>query len=464
MIRSKFSYSDVLKDPSLEPLLPMWAHELSVCSKVPGGARPEPTSAVDFYDDLFGDYLEEHKDSPVDYKSGEYGAILVEVGTDNCHRYTITRGQSTLYEKIDSSDDFCIMSPISYAGKARKGKNARELFALVIELDSLTPDAIDRYIWEGLYRASAKDYLVPTYIVCSGTGIHLYWCFERPIPLYQRVYEQMTKIKRFLVPFVWNEKTSSRDVQVEPIVQPFRVVGSKTKSGKITVAFKTGGKYTIETWNRFFPKELQLNVYRKSTCSLAEAKEKFPVWYNGRIEKGLPRKHYQRNPAIYYDWLKKILDYARPGHRYFCLENLASLACQTDISEEQLLSDCKKLQAAFNKRDSNLFTDKDVECALKTFYDKEQNAWRRTVEFVSARCAIPLTRARRNKRPQAEHLKISRYILELKNPNGEWRKKPRTKPKQALVQEWRASHPGESQRACARDLGISRNTVSKHWG
>ena len=35
------------------------------------------------------------------------------------------------------TDDFCLMSPISYAGKSRKSSNARFMYALAIDLDGI---------------------------------------------------------------------------------------------------------------------------------------------------------------------------------------------------------------------------------------------------------------------------------------------------------------------------------------
>lgn len=60
--------------------LPLWANEIaekgyrSVC-------------AIDFYDDIFGDDLEESR-LPEDYRSGEYGGIAVErIPTNDSKKY-----------------------------------------------------------------------------------------------------------------------------------------------------------------------------------------------------------------------------------------------------------------------------------------------------------------------------------------------------------------------------------------
>jgi len=465
LIRSKFSYYDVLKDPSLSSLLPKWSHALYACTGSRGNpVSPIPVSAIDFYDDIFGEYLEEHKANPDEYLSGQYGGILVEVGKNRVHRSTITRGQAELYDRIDRSEDFCLMSPISYAGRARSGKNARQLFALVVEIDHLTDTAIQSDLWESCYWGG--KYLTPTYVVCSGTGVHCYWVFDKPLPLYPHVYEQLSRQKKHITFYMWNRKTSKlSDIQYEPVTQGFRVVGSKTKDDTICIAFKTGKKYSLDEWNLHFKEDMRIKLQYHSTMRLSEAKEMYPEWYARRIEKKLPQGHFQRNRAIYDYWLDMTTNFARMGHRYFCVENLCALALQCDISEAELTSDIKTIQNHFNSRSGDLpFTTADILCALQTYYSKQPSAWRRRVEFVSTRCGIPLIPAKRNGRSQYQHLQIARYIRDLKYPDGNWRKKEHKKPKEKMIHEWKASHPGESQRACAKDLGISRNTVSKYWG
>ena len=51
-------------------------------------------------------------------------------------RYTVTDDLEVIDELV-SGNDFCIMSPVSYVGKSRKSKNARHLYALVIDLDGV---------------------------------------------------------------------------------------------------------------------------------------------------------------------------------------------------------------------------------------------------------------------------------------------------------------------------------------
>ena len=63
-----------------------------------------------------------------EYTDGKYNAIAVAVGEDTSQnkpkakRYTVTDELGKI-DLLTASDDFCIMSPISYAGKSRKSEN-----------------------------------------------------------------------------------------------------------------------------------------------------------------------------------------------------------------------------------------------------------------------------------------------------------------------------------------------------
>ena len=68
--------------------------------------------------------------------------------------------------------DFTIMSPISYFGLRRCGKNARYLYALVFDLDGVgMPQLRDT-----LHQMNKDILPQATFVVNSGTGLHLFMC------------------------------------------------------------------------------------------------------------------------------------------------------------------------------------------------------------------------------------------------------------------------------------------------
>lgn len=447
--------------------LPAWASELSS-----RGFRG--VSALDFYDDIFGEDLEE-KRMPEDYRTGEYGGIAVEqkivIGADgkekkHARRITVTEGKEELYDLIEYSENFCMIAPMSYAGKSRNNKNARYMYALCIEIDGIiSGGGITEliYSWERPVARTPK----PTYIVCSGNGLHLYYVFERPIPMFRNIFESFTKAKRFWTRRLWSSYVTYlyKKPQYESLNQPFRCVGSVAKSGKAyAMAFEIGEKVTIESLNETLPDDLKLDIIYKSNTTLAKAKELYPEWYQRRIIEGKGRGHWNRHEGIYNNWIMKMYEEAEEGHRYNCLENLCSLAVQCQIEPERVEADCRKMARhleSLTTDEKNHFTEYDILCALRTYHTADEGAYRRKLEYISDKTGIPLQRAKRNGRTQADHLKRARAVRDVDYEN--WREGNGRKPKKELVKEWRENHPDGTKAECIRNTGLTKPTVYKWW-
>lgn len=492
---SKLTYEEYVCSPDVYGTdIPQWAAEIAERGCV-------GVSAIDFYDDIFGEDLEEER-LPEDYVTGEYAGIAIERvkrldangqavvnerGREvyNGRRVTITKGNQELYDLIEQSDNFCILAPISYAGRMRTNKNARFMYAFCIEVDDINPHGgLSElfYSWERDLQPVPK----PTYIVCSGNGLHLYYVFERPIPLWRNIFESFTEAKKYLTPRLWTRyiTTSYQQIQYGSVNQPFRCVGTRTKSGGYTLAFEVGGKVTIEYLNKFLPADKQLDCVYKSYCSLEEAKKRYPSWYKRRIEKGQPRGHWKRYEPIYHNWKEKILNGAIVGKRYNCLENLCSLAVQCNIAPEQVEKDCREVAEYFERltiEESNHFTEYDIICALRTYHTATDQAYRRKIEFISRKTGIPLEPNPRNGRSQMEHLRAE-YLINSKgrpeiNPcrknrelslahmreNGEILGRPKGSDKRGVVQKWRSRHPDGTKAQCIKDTKLSKPTVYKWW-
>ncbi len=74
-------------------------------------------------------------------------------------------------------------------------------------------------------------------------------------------------------------------------------------------------------------------ILRKSTMSLAEAKAKYPDWYERRIVKGERRGRWTVKRDLYDWWLRRIRDEIRVGHRYHGIMTLAVYAKKCGIEE-----------------------------------------------------------------------------------------------------------------------------------
>lgn len=161
----------------------------------------------DFYRDIFPVGVLQCKGKDY-YGDRKYNGIIVEVtdeklnsGKPKVLRYTLTDDLEKLDEVV-SRDNFCLMSPISYAGKTRDSSMARELYALAFDLDGIQTRIKDGEEWPyGLANFFHQvDHMMimpkPTYVVSSGTGVHLYYVFERPVPMFENIVEQIEILKK----------------------------------------------------------------------------------------------------------------------------------------------------------------------------------------------------------------------------------------------------------------------------
>lgn len=430
-------------------------------------------SPMDFYRELFpsGELAQRGQ-----YETGKYCGIAVRLADDRPYRYSITDDLGKLSELIES-DDFCLMSPVSYAGKTQKQSMARWLYAVTLDLDAPitrpnkagNPTGISEFFYEqgnGLFP-------MPTFIVSSGTGLHLYYMLERPVALFPNVIRQLSNLRHDLILRVWNRYISelSESPQFESVTQGFRIVGTVTKTGDRVRAYRTGERVTIDELNGYvFDDANKVTEFRyKSPHTLEEAKELYPDWYEKRIAQGMPRGRWQVNRALY-DWWKRQAHRSAYGHRYYFITALAVYAIKCGISEEELTRDALELVPVLDQLDeSHPFTRADALKALDMYHCDYQTFPRRSIQAVTG---IQIPPNRRNYVSQSDHLEIARAIRDVKmkqrgrswtDGNSRKGRPNKSYPKREQVQAWRKANPGGRKIDCERELGISRPTVLKWW-
>ena len=405
-------------------------------------------------------------------EKGKYHAIAVELlpketeNKKNVRRYIVYDDLKEI-EQLLESDNFIIISPISYVGTSRKSENARYIYALAIDLDGITKEQniID------LFHQMKTEYYgkiflpTPTYIVSSGSGLHLYYQFEQPIPCFENIVKQLQKLKKDLTKKIWNGFVTSLEdnVQYESLFQGFRMCGGVTKSGGRTRAFEIGGKVSIEYLNDFVTDDRnKVTEYTyKSKLLLSEAKEKYPEWYEKRVVNKQPKGTWTTKKDLFYWWLDRLKKEAKVGHRYYCCMCLAVYAKKSGIEREELeeiaFSLVEPLESLTDNGD-NHFTREDILAALEMYND---NYIRFPIDSITKLTQIPIEKNKRNGRTQAEHLRRARALLEVDYPNGEWRYRQPTK-KQDII-DWRKNNPNGTKARCIRETGISDKTVAKYW-
>lgn len=406
------------------------------------------------------------------YEDGKYTAIACELSYSSSgnrkpkvKRYTITDDLKKIDELL-TSQNFIIMSPISYAGRRRTADNARFIYAMAIDLDGIEKEGNLRDL---LHQMQKVDYLpIPTYMVWSGTGLHLYYQFVKPVPCFRNITKQLAELKQALTRKIWNGYVTTLEdhVQIESLFQGFRLVGGTTKGGKRTRAFVTGEPVTIEYLNGFVQPEKQVTRFTyKSDLTLAEAKKKYPEWYERRIVEGKPRGTWTCKRDLYDWWKRRLVSEIKTGHRYYGVMVLAIYAKKCGIPYDELEDDAMGLVDVMERLtddESNHFTEADVLCALEMYND---NYFTFPIDAIEKFTDIRIERNKRNGRKQVLHLARMRALQAFDdNANGtNWRDGNGRKSKQAAVEDWQRRNPDKRKCDCARELGISRPTIDKYW-
>ena len=422
----------------------------------------------DFYRDVFPLGSLEEKGV---YEVGKYNAIAraIKVGDNKTKRYIVTDDLDVL-DKLVECDDFCIIRPISFIGKSAKSDNARFMYAMAIDLDGIKSkknfDFLIHQISNGHNMLSVVWGLPkPTYLVSSGTGIHLYYVFEKPIPLFKNVVKGLERLKKRLTWQAWTQGASvlSDNVQYESLFQGFRMVGTVTKNGGRCRAFKVGNKVTIEYLNKYVPEEYQVEtIVYQSKLTLKVAKELYPEWYKKRIINKQLRGSWVCKKDVYDWWIRTLKECATEGHRYWCIMTLCTYAKKCGVSREVLEKDAYGLIPFMNSLGS-AFTEDDVLHALQAYDDSYITYPIKTIE---ERTDIKIERNKRNGRKQKQHLERARAVQEIDYPNGEWRNqegRPKGSGKRNIVKEWRDNNPDGKKIDCERETGLSRHTILKWW-
>lgn len=422
----------------------------------------EEVSPKEFYRAIFPEGSFERAGHPEDEKAN---GIITVIENEKARNWIVFDDLAVIDEV--KGKEFAVMSPVAYSGRNRTAANARWLYGIAIDLDG-----VEMVQLRDVCHQMDND-IIPkcTYCINSGHGLHLYYLLEKPVPLYKHLQDKLREFKYELIAKIWNRFTSTyteRDqVQYQGIFQGFRMVGTQTKLGKRypVRAFEVGGRVTIEYLNDYLMDKSKAvtGFHYKSELSLAEAKKKYPEWYEKRIVKGEQRGRWHVKRDLYDWWLRKIQEGASVGHRYSCLCVLASYAVKCDIPEDELLTDALSLlpfMDGMSDDEHNRFTKRDVMDAMEFYQENYVTYSRKEAERVSA---IPMPANKRNGRKQADHIKLMNFVRDEINGNKDWQNKDGRPEKSKIVEEWRKANPDGKKIDCHRETGLSRVTIDKWW-
>ncbi|MDV5105452.1 hypothetical protein R2R32_01920 [Clostridium perfringens] len=348
----------------------------------------------------------------------------------------------------------------------------KHMNALIFDLDSVGENEIKNLLLRMSMKPGYRTLPKPTFIVMSGTGLHIYYVFDRPIELYPNIKIRLKSLKYDLTFKMWEYKATSQEkqIQYQSINQGFRMVGSiNDKYDLPVIAFKTGDRVSLDYVNSYVDvKENMVDVnrpYRPTQYTEEEAKEKFPEWYERVVVQGDKKGKKWNIKRDLYDWWLRQYHKIKGGHRYFYLMCMTIYGVKCNIPKEEVKADMiEKFEELKNVEHSNELCEDDLYTTLEVY---EREFYNFTIDDIEKLTDIRIERNKRNYRPQEQHIRVMNAIRDTIYPNGEWRNKEgRPKgsgTKEEVVKDWREKNPEGRKVDCRRETKLDPKTIRKWW-
>lgn len=451
-----------------------------------------------FYETLFSD-----KDIYTDTCIVSYGSNekMPLVKSNPIEKTTKTL---TIEEMITSSVDYgnVYVAPATFFRNCNITKCLKSLYAIVVDFDGdkrgVSVDLL-KWLLERI-NENEDDLPSPTFVTNSGNGLHLFWVFEKPVPMFNENKRVMSELYKAI-----HQKLADYNAkpQKHHFAQAYRVVGSRTKLNKTTTAFKTSEVLPVETLLKDFgieknliwsegkkkekmePSESMLKLANNIENTLGVVCENKDDWdyvhkYIAENKKAFSKmfklnqsKRFRKNdgtgwgtPLWYATMKDRIIKDTPEGHRYTSLMALTVIGYKCNIPFETVKKDIDEIIIKWQMRPKSFevrFHDEYRDRIDNMYSEKFKKV--RKVQLEEWLGFKMMSSSRRNGRPQKQHLKGARAIQKINDEfNGtNWRDGNGRKPKKDIVQQWRLEHPDGRKADCIRDTKLNKRTVYKWW-
>ena len=449
----------------------------------------QPIPAILFYSDfLFHDMNEEEfKPSIILYNNG---------GEEEENKWK--RKAVDVDDLVDyfNRDDVAI-NPCGYWNNYPKSRLMRRIYAFAMDVDEVRPDTMQHLIDHIEHGRFPR----PTAITNSGSGVHFFFVLD--VAMHVGYHEKYLQNLRFAQQIY--DRLHRKLIDLYPSVQrhhlgqDYRVVGSITKFGDITTAWKSGKFWNVED----LAKALDLNssefyqpmtvasgamqAYAKSIAKslnlpvpdMSDARgvydfiadHKDAAYEIRTAERERAGKKKKKLRGWYETTWNRVYTKTEAGNRFNAMKGLAIVAYKAGISEERFEHDLYKLSTLWEERiwkGADPFNADNVEAIMRMFRNGERyrKTKRKTLEEYFG-WKWDKERSGKAPLPQDEHLELARLRKKQKKRAGTL-KGPEGRPAGSgtaldKVQNWRELHPDGKKADCIRDTGLSKKTVYKWW-
>lgn len=390
----------------------------------------EQVSAPTFYEDIFSDLSLLMPIVVLDADASKHVVkmTLEEALAQSSERNDLLVGGSTFFKE--------------YISKA----TTKDVHALIVDMDNVYSGTLLQIIQSGWADVNGNSWPRPTYIVNSGTGLHLYFVFDTPLPHFRRFEQGIDELYRTLA----SQQTSGWPYlirQVQWYGQDFRMAGGRGKRGWENTVFRVGEKWDPNDLARELGLNLVFDLDAKPTRRAQ--RRKF-------VRKG---QGWNSHEGFYYYALNGVKNRTVEGNRYTSMCALSVIAWKCGISYNELEKDLYDLLPLFNERGNTEVEPREVASALKMYNDKAMLTPRVRLEDWQG---WKYEGQKRNYRKQDIHLFLARNQKAALKMLGEM--KPEGRPSACdQVAQWRRDHPEGRKVDCINETGLAKSTVYKWW-
>ena len=271
---------------------------------------------------------------------------------------------------------------------------AKTLFAFCIDIDYVKPKWLESLI---KYKINMQK-IKPTYIFNSGQGVHLIYVLAEPVELYNSIKNKCDKVlknlrKKFIIK--GQNKNTKQIYKVDSLrlTQPYRIPGSLTKLGQVSLIYKSVCSRKVEI------SELAdwCGIKMKKPKTIIKDKKKNNIEYlpNGNIR-------------FYQHCLMRCFEEVQEGHRYLAMFALSVVAWKCRVPKSELQEALWALVEWWNDPDNPYFDfshpikPQEVEKALSGY---NQKATLCPKERLEEWFGFKFNPPKRNGRKRSEHLK-----------------------------------------------------------
>ena len=412
----------------------------------------EEVSSYTLYEDIFGD------------TGLTIPVVFIDEGDEQTTKHIVPMSIDEAMEQCEDRNDM-LMGGCTYFNNWISKKSAKDIYSFIIDMDNVYSGTLLNALRQDWRTANGEVLPMPTYIVNSGTGLHLYFVLTEPIPNYKATTENLDKLYRALA----IQQTTKRvylKKQVQWFGQDFRMAGGLNKYEWKNTVFRVGEKWDID--------ELGQAVGLKDVhfVRYGEKRTKKPTAKKPRQN----REGWRSNRAFYDCALRNCRAKTKEGNRYTSMCALSVIAWKCNVAQEELEKDLLSLLPDYNKGATRRIKEKEIYSAMKMYNSKAMLTQRERLEDWQGWTYKPIER---NGRKRHEHLQAEYWVNEKGRPevntckqnrelalkfmrdNGEIEGRP---DKKATVKEWRKLHPEGKKADCIRETGLSKPTVLKWWG